>query len=253
MTNKQTPARRKFAHIWDKIDYLYHKLLYWLYQRADQRMARRYAKQLERLVQKADPDHAAVFGEEIRSLAREAQGDTRRAIKHRESEISLIHQLYKAVRGKPYEKAALKGYDYGDLSDRLDLLAALYHDSGDLDKAIATLLESKKLCEEHGIKFDGADLLQEYMAEEKERVANYVSGVEVSENGRYSVKQSQKPLGECSMIATSRAEVPEEWLRDIRLRDLRIKEPQPILALPPSIPQLAPTLPLIGMIPEEAC
>jgi hypothetical protein len=45
----------------------------------------------------------------------------------------------------------------------------LYHDSGDLDKALATLRESKRICEEYGIKFDGDDLLQEYLEEKDVR------------------------------------------------------------------------------------
>jgi len=53
------------------------------------------------------------------------------------------------------------------VSDRLDLLAALYHDGGDLDKAIATLQESKTLCCEQDIKFDADDMLQDYMKEKR--------------------------------------------------------------------------------------
>ncbi len=47
----------------------------------------------------------------------------------------------------------------------------LYHDSGDLDKALEALQESKRLCEEHGVKFDGDDILQEYLRERKEASA----------------------------------------------------------------------------------
>jgi hypothetical protein len=56
---------------------------------------------------------------------------------------------------------------YADLSDRLDLLAVLYHDNGDTDKAMRTILESKRLCEKHGVEFDGEDILQEYLKEKK--------------------------------------------------------------------------------------
>ena len=58
-------------------------------------------------------------------------------------------------------------YDWSDLSDRLDLLAGLYCEAGYLDKAIRTLRQSKRLCAEHGIPFDGADMLEEYLAEKK--------------------------------------------------------------------------------------
>ena len=35
MNTKPPPDRRKFADERDHIDYLYHKLLYWLYERED--------------------------------------------------------------------------------------------------------------------------------------------------------------------------------------------------------------------------
>jgi ATP/maltotriose-dependent transcriptional regulator MalT len=59
----------------------------------------------------------------------------------------------------------LAGYGWADLSDRLDLLATLYRASGDLDKALAVLEESEKLCNSHRIPFDGKDLLREYRKE----------------------------------------------------------------------------------------
>jgi hypothetical protein len=49
----------------------------------------------------------------------------------------------------------------------LDLLALLHRGNGGLDKAIAVLRESKKLCEKHGIGFDGEKILQECLEEKK--------------------------------------------------------------------------------------
>ena len=167
MKTKPPRDRRKFANVWDEIGYLYDKLLYWLYQREDAGKAHFYAERLERLLSKADPDHEAIFGEECRSLVSEAKGNLRKAIEHREKEIRLIRRLHELSRKAPYEKVALTDYGYDDLSDRLDLLATLYHDSGELEKAIKTLQESKGLCEAHGIKFDGEDLLQEYLDEKR--------------------------------------------------------------------------------------
>jgi hypothetical protein len=69
----------------------------------------------------------------------------------------------KALPKEGREGASEKGW--GDLSDRLDLLATLYRASGDLDKALAVLEESKKLCGSHGVPFDGEDLLREYRKE----------------------------------------------------------------------------------------
>lgn len=161
-------ARRKFANEWDEIGYLYDKLLYWLYQREDAAKARRYAERLEKLLPAADPSHEAILGEECWSLVYEARGDLAKAIDHRENEVRLIRRLHDASRNAPPGGVALKKYGPDALSDRLDLLATLYHDRGDLDKAVGILQESQRLCEAHGIAFDGRDLLRDYLAERGE-------------------------------------------------------------------------------------
>jgi hypothetical protein len=184
MKAKRSPYRRNFANRWDEIRHLYQKLLYWLYQRGDAGKARPYAERLARLLAEADPGHEAIFGEECRSLVCEAKGDLAKAIKHRENEIRLIRRLHEISRGKPYEEFALEGYGSADLSDRLDLLATLYHDSGDLDRAISTLRESKRYCQGHGIRFDGEDILREYLEER----GGVMTGVELlTEAGNASV------------------------------------------------------------------
>ena len=81
--------------------------------------------------------------------------------------MRLIRRLYELSRGAPHEEVALRNYGYDDLSDRLDLLAVLYHDNGDLDKAIKTLQESRQLCQEHGLEFDGGDMLEDYIEEKR--------------------------------------------------------------------------------------
>jgi len=59
----------------------------------------------------------------------------------------------------------LREIDLGKLP--LDLLAVLYHDNGDLDRAISTLQESKKLCQENGVAFDADHMLRDYMKEKR--------------------------------------------------------------------------------------
>lgn len=167
MNAKPPPVRRKFANAWDEIRYLYDKLLYWLYQREDPGKARSYAERLEKLLTLTDPNHEAIFGEECRSLVFEAKGDLRKSLQHREKEVRLIRRLHEVARHAANPDLVLKDYGYGDLSDRLDLLATLYHDAGQIDKAIAILKESKKLCEKHRLPFDAEDVLQEYTEEDK--------------------------------------------------------------------------------------
>lgn len=169
MKDKPLPDRRTFAGAWEEISYLRDKLLYWLYQRADTGKARRYAQRMERLLSRAAPDHDAVLGEECWALVYETKGDLGAAIQARENEVRQIRRLHELSHGASYEAIALKDYGYDDLSDRLDLLAGLYHDNGEFDKAITTLRESRKLCQEHGLEFNGEDMLQEYVEEKRNR------------------------------------------------------------------------------------
>lgn len=172
MTADILPSRRKFAGPWDEIDYLYHKLLYWFYQREDARRARPFARRLKRLLKKAAAGQEAIFPEGCWALLHEVDGDLPKAIEHRAREIDLIKRLHKITRKTPSQDFVLDRYGYDDLSDRLDLLAILYHDSGDLNKAISTLRESKEFCDRHGIPFDGKDLLKDYLQERRTTPTN---------------------------------------------------------------------------------
>jgi len=102
---------------------------------------------------------------ECRSLICEANEDLLGAIKHRENEIRLIKRLHEISRTSSQREYIMGLYGYDDLSDRLDLLAVLYQAIGDADKAISILRASKNLCREHGIPFDGEDILQECLTE----------------------------------------------------------------------------------------
>ena len=90
------------------------------------------------------------------------RGDLAEAVRRRESEIGKIRQLHSLVEDKPGRDYVFRQYDYSDLSDRLDILATLYAEQGDLDRAVDLLHESKQFCESHQIPFDGQDLLDEY-------------------------------------------------------------------------------------------
>lgn len=161
------PKRRKFANDWDEIEYLYQKLLYWLYERDEARKAAPYSERLERVLAAADPNHESIFGEECWSLIYETRGDIAKAIEHRENEIRLMRRLHELTRQSAKNSLALEGRGYDDLSDRLDLLATLYYGGGDLHKAIALLRESRELCESAGSRFDGEDLLKGYLKEKR--------------------------------------------------------------------------------------
>jgi hypothetical protein len=173
MKTKPPPGRRTFADARDEMEYLYHKLLYWLYDREEPTRARVYAKRLARLLSKVCPGHHAIFPEECWSLICEARHDLSGAIAHRENEIRLLKRLHEISRNTAREEDILRWYGHDDLSDRMDLLATLYHDVGELDKAITTLYESKQVCETHGIKFDGEALLRDCQREKRSLDGEY--------------------------------------------------------------------------------
>jgi len=174
MKTKSIPNRRKFANDWDEIEYLYQKILYWFYPLRDYRKALAFSKRLEGLLPKADPGHEAIFSEACWSLLYEVKGNLPKAIHYRESEIKLIKHLWEISRGTLGEEFVFQQYDASDLSDRYDLLAILYHDAGNLDKAIQILRDSEQLCKESGIRFDGKDLLRDYLAEKKQLASEKV-------------------------------------------------------------------------------
>ncbi len=228
---------RKFTNEWDEIAHLYHKLLYWLYNQENAVRARAYSDRLEQLLPQADPNHEAIFGEECWSLIHETKGNLPEAITCRENEIRLIRQLHAISKDQPYEQAALKGYDISDLSDRLNLLAGLYHDSGDLDRAIKTLEESRQLCIRHGIAFDAEDLLGEYL---KERT-NISYSLSVSENGTLLVEQAASDMPEkmpSSVTIKLEGQAIEAGRQTRRISPVDIESPS-TPALPSSTPAIS--------------
>jgi hypothetical protein len=157
--SRNSPKTAVFA---DDLEKLYVDLLHWFYQKGDRERAGKIATRLQAIL--ADrPDVAnSIRGEEIRAILAELRGDLIEASRSRESEIRKILELHSVANGKPGWEFVLRQYDYSDVSDRLDLLAILYAEQDDLERAVATLQESKQFCDSHQVKFDGQDLLDEY-------------------------------------------------------------------------------------------
>jgi hypothetical protein len=148
-----------------KMDRLYETLLTSLYEKQDIRRARSIARQLAKILSRFHLEPVSIFVEECRSLVSEAKGDLVDAIKHRENEIGLIRHLLRIPQGTEREAFIRSQYDYDDLRDRMNILATLYHDNGDLATAVGTLEKSRRLCRDHGLEFDGEDVLREYKQE----------------------------------------------------------------------------------------
>jgi hypothetical protein len=138
-------------------------LLYWFYDRRHRKRARLFADLLDSLLQ--DLTDQSIFSEECRSLIAEVRGELPKAIRHREREIELIRRVQQLAAGTRDEEYIMRLHGYDDLSDRIDLLATLYHEAGKTKRAIALLEESRAICDAHGLPFDGDDLYEEYRRE----------------------------------------------------------------------------------------
>ncbi len=165
-------TRRNFVSDWDELSYLYDKIVFWFYGR--QRRAyvhHRFCQNFERLLKKLCPDPSAIRGEECWALLHEVREEWERATEHRENEIRLIKKLQQAAERETDEtlrNALLQGYDISDLSDRMDLLSLAYRHMGEPDKAMEILCESRRLCDENGLEFDGQDILDDILSEKSE-------------------------------------------------------------------------------------
>ncbi len=146
----------------DEIHRLYDDLVTSLYERHEAQRALEIADRLDAKLACFNSKAENIFIEECRSLVCEAREDLANAVKHREQEISLIRKAHELAEGTNDQQFVLSQYNYADLSERLDILAMLHRRGGNLKKAISTLEQSKQLCEAHGIRFDGDELLREY-------------------------------------------------------------------------------------------
>jgi hypothetical protein len=175
-----------FFGAWGKIQDLYYKTLSLFYDQGDPNLARPHAERLDRLLREADPEQETVFGEGCRSLIEEIRGNLCEAIKHREKEISLIDRLYELAHDSDTAEYVRAEYDCDDIHQRLNMLAILYHHIGDTQKAISILEASKRHCAKWGIRFEGEELLRDYLGESTNRTLEY----SFSENGALRVVHS---------------------------------------------------------------
>jgi hypothetical protein len=156
--------RRRSSTAARRVEKLRDDLLESFYDRGLKRQSLLLAARLEKAL-KSSPDYlGSIRAEEIYALIAEVRGDIERAARFREAEVRKILELHSLFVNTPSWEYVARQYDFSDVSDRLDLLAALYEKLGDSERAIATLLESKHYCESHGVPFDGQDVLAEFLA-----------------------------------------------------------------------------------------
>ena len=160
MASKVRTTSRKAASL-SNFDELYLDLITRFYEEEDLERAGKAAGRVEKLLDGSPELACSIRGEEVRSLIAELRGNLPEAIQSREAEIRKILELHTLAANTPSWKTVAKQYDFGDVSDRLDLLAGLYDELGKKERAIAVLLESKSYCAAHRIPFDSEDMLLE--------------------------------------------------------------------------------------------
>jgi len=162
MSATTKPAlRRSFRSAWDEIEYLYHQLLYWLYDAGRRDRGYQYAFRLQRLLDRHDPAAESLLGMDGRAVLAELEEEWETAADYRERAVAAMTKL---LAGGHLASARL-GPD--DISDRLDLKAIDLWEVGRVDEALATLDRSEAFCQEHGLPFDGADIRADIRAERR--------------------------------------------------------------------------------------
>jgi hypothetical protein len=164
---KKPPRGRAPTEEAGAIESLYHDFLAALYDEADLPRARKLARRLEAIIRRDAAVADSIRGQEIAALIAELRGDHAEAIHCRESEIRKIFELHSISRDTPHWDYILRQYDYSDISDRLDLLALLHAENGDLERALSVLRESQRFCAAHRVAFDGQDILDEIQTKRK--------------------------------------------------------------------------------------
>jgi hypothetical protein len=171
---KAPPVRKVFQSTGDEFSYLHERLLYWFYERGNRARALTLSGRLSTLLAQDDPGQESILGQECRALLAELHQDLPLAIHHRESEVEKILKLWSTSRDHPLPPSVAERYGIDALVDRFDLLAMLYHDVGNLDLAILTLVRSEALCEQFQVPFLGAELLRDYLAEKNREILSNV-------------------------------------------------------------------------------
>lgn len=177
----------------DETETLYIEFLDAFYGAGDRKRSERIAKRLEKALATRPDYHESIRTEEIRSLIAELRGDFATAISSREAEIRKIFELHSMSINTPNWEYILSLYGFGDLSDRLDLLALLYDQQGDLDRAIAVSEESKLFCDAHKIPFDGEEILAELTTARESEKSDRSRATQKRPRGRKTKLLSAKP------------------------------------------------------------
>jgi len=137
---------------WPLAAELYHRLLDLFYSQESKARAVPVAFRLLRMLDKLDPNSDTLLTLAARAVIAELDGDLTEAIHYRQRELAVMDQL---IAKRQLEAADLT---YADYADRLDLIANLALELGDLEAAEMAIERSVAFCRKHRVKFDGADI-----------------------------------------------------------------------------------------------
>jgi len=154
-------TKRHFVSLWDEALYLYDKMLFWWYNRANRARARHFADRLQHVLQRLPRIDYPARVEEFWSLIYDIRGDLDNAIAHRRNEIEVISSALDGAHGKRPTHLNPGSDTYQDLVDRLMLLALLYRDQGNDDSARASLHQARDIAAKHHFEFEYQDVLDE--------------------------------------------------------------------------------------------
>lgn len=163
----EATLRRTFSVQAEELRYLYDKLLFWLYERDENKKAKPFASRLEELLNGIPDAEECILGNECRALIAETAEDWEAVCRYRQEEIRLVLKLRAmAPTEKPIARAAiLRDFTLEDLADRYTMLAIGHRHAGRAREAVEFLDISERLCREHGVEFDGADVRSEILEE----------------------------------------------------------------------------------------
>ena len=132
-------TRRTFSEPSDELAYLADKIEYWLYERGNVAAAERFGPRFEALLQTNSRRlQGSIIYSVWSALLYDLQDDMAREIKSREELVHLLRRLLEI-------DGPVGGFEWIDLIEELEVLAALYEDAGDLPRAEATAAAAEQL------------------------------------------------------------------------------------------------------------
>jgi tetratricopeptide (TPR) repeat protein len=139
--------RDSFIHEWDEIKYLNEKMDYWFTYRQDKEKAKQFYEKLKKIVLENDEQKESILGVDSLLMLARFEGNIEKEIYYNKLSINLVTKLLNLGE-------AVDPYTWEDVLDSMELLATLYEENGQRDKALAIVEECFELSKKHNLHFD---------------------------------------------------------------------------------------------------